>query len=89
MGSWFSFCFNRLELRSKELVKAGETALKVLEERLEESTGVEEVKILESIETPAKGFTSYSLIINAVQWTAIVIFLVGSLYALIYAIIVM
>lgn len=86
MGAWFSFCFNQLEQRSKELVKAGEVALKQLEKRVRESIELVEVEILESVETPAKRFTSYSQIINSLQRTAIVLFVVGGLYALICAI---
>ena len=80
LAAWFSLCFNRLEQRTKMLVKAGEAAMKPLQEKLYSLTGVEALMIVKHVEvTPT--FGSYSKVINALQWTSIAAFLLGAVLA--------
>lgn len=85
LASWFSLCFNRLEHRTKTLVKAGEAALAPLQAKLSSMTGVASLNILKSVEvTPF--FGSYSKVINALQWTSLGAFGVGAILALLKAV---
>ncbi len=82
LGAWLSWWFHRLELRTKELVKGGEAAMKQSQRQLAEDTGVEALEILKRVETPEKKWTSYGDVLRMLHWTTLVAFLVGSAYAL-------
>src|SRR4051794_38095729 len=45
LGAWVAFWFHRLDMRSRQLVKAGELALTALETQLAEKTQIEQLKI--------------------------------------------
>jgi hypothetical protein len=81
VGAWLSWLFNRLEIRTRELVKAGEAPLRRIEERLASAAQLPDLRIVESIETPATRWTFYSFVINAIHRTALVSFLAGAVYA--------
>jgi hypothetical protein len=81
-AAWLSWWFRRLELRTKALVKAGERAIKPLQKRLADQVGIPEVQILELVETPEKNWTSYGDVLWVIHWTTIIVFLIGSFYAL-------
>lgn len=80
-GGWISWWFNRLELRTKELVKAGEAAVKHSERQLALASKIEELEILKRVETPARCFTSYGKVIGALHWSTLLAFLAGGVYA--------
>lgn len=79
LGAWISFWFNRLEGRTKQLVKAGEAALEPLQDRLAQRTGIGSIRILQAIEPKVPGSSSHSKVINVIQWTTFVGFLAGQL----------
>jgi hypothetical protein len=81
IGAWISIWFNRLERRTKQLVKAGEAALRPLQTRLVEETGIATLAILDRVEMKAPGSSSYSRVINLIQWTIVFGFAAGALYA--------
>src|SRR6266571_7503138 len=74
LGAWNSYWFNRLEKRTKQLVKGGEAALKGSQKQLAELSGIPEMAILERIEAKSPGSSSYSIVINVIQWTVLVAF---------------
>lgn len=82
LGAWISWWFHRLELRTKELVKAGETAMRHSQQRLAAESRIEELEILKRVETPGKRWTSYGDVLRMLHWTTIVAFIVASAYAL-------
>lgn len=81
LGAWISLWFNRLERRSKQLVKAGEEALTLLEQELARRADVPQLAILLAVETKAAGSSSYSVVINVIHLTILMAFLLGALYA--------
>jgi hypothetical protein len=81
LGAWISFWFNRLEQRTKQLVRAGEAALAPLQERLAELTGVQTLSVIAAVERKAAGSSYYSTVINAIQWTTFAAFLAAAVYA--------
>jgi hypothetical protein len=82
-GVFISICFSRLDLRVRELIHGGEAAMKPLQARLAQLTGVAELRILENIECPKNPVTKYSQIIRLLHWGSAVIFFLGALYALV------
>lgn len=81
LGAWIAFWFNRLERRSKQLVKAGEAVLMPVEETLAALTGIPAVAIIAAVETKPRGVSSYAKVISAIQWTVLFGFLAGAAYA--------
>jgi hypothetical protein len=80
-GAWLAFWFNRLERRSRQLVKAGERALGASQARLAKLTENPDFKILDAVEKTTPGGYSFRRVINVVQWTIFVLFLLGAAYA--------
>jgi hypothetical protein len=82
LGAWLAFWFNRLDSRSRQLVKAGERALAALEAQLSATAGITELNIVETVERPEPGTSSYRRVIKAIQWTMVAVFLLGAAYAM-------
>ena len=81
IGAWLAFWFNLLDARARQLVKAGERALKVSEARLADQANIPDLRILSAVERPATWTCSYRRVIGVVQWTTIVVFLLAAVYA--------
>jgi hypothetical protein len=81
LGAWLAFWFNRLDNRSRQLVKASERALAALEAKLADATGISDLKIVEAVEKPELGTSSYRRVIKMIQWTIFVVFVLGACYA--------
>jgi hypothetical protein len=81
LGAWLTFWFHRLDARSRQLVKAGERALAALEAQLAAATDINHLKIVEGVEEPEAGTSSYRRVIQVIQWTLIAMFLLGAGYA--------
>ena len=82
LGVLVSFWFHRLDLRTKELVKAGEAAMKPLQQRLAEAARVPDLEIVKRVDTPGIRWTSYGHVLRMIHWTTLVAFLLGGAYAL-------
>jgi hypothetical protein len=82
VGAWVAFWFNRLEARSRQLVKAGERALTVSQTRLANLADNSDLKILEAVEQSASGSSSYRRVINMVQWMIFALFILGAAYSI-------
>jgi hypothetical protein len=81
LGAWISLWFNRLEQRTKQLVKAAEAALAPFQEQLAQRSGVQALKILVAIEPKAPHSSSYAKVINTIQWTIFFGFAGAAVYA--------
>jgi len=81
LGAWVCFWFNRMERRTKQLVKAGEQALSPFQELLARSTDVDALRIVNHVETKENGSSSYSVVIDMIQRTVLLGFAVAALYA--------
>lgn len=81
LGVLVSVVFNLLEWRIKELIHAGEAAIKPLQKHMAQGTGVPEIQILEKVEVSRKKFTKYSVVINALHWLSGIGFVVAAVYA--------
>jgi len=82
IGAWLAFWFNRLDARSRQLVEAGEDALRVSQERLANLADNQSLMILAAVDEPAPGASSYRRVITVIQWTIIALFLLAAIYAI-------
>lgn len=81
VGTFISIVFNLLERRTKELVKAGEAAMREFERRLTAKTGVAELMLVERVEeTKITRAASYSKAINAIHEVAVVAWIGAAVY---------
>jgi hypothetical protein len=76
VGAWLAYWFNRLDARSRQLVDAGEDALEVSQERLANLADNQALMILEAMDEPRPGASSYRRV------TIIALFLLGAIYAI-------
>lgn len=81
VGGWSTFCFSRFEIRVRELLKAAESALKPLQQKLSDAAGVGELTLCDRVEIPGHSFTSYNKVIKALHWVTGLAFAFGSLWA--------
>jgi hypothetical protein len=82
LGAWLAFWFNRLDARSRQLVKASERALTALEAQLSAASGMADLNIVAAVERPEPGASSYRRVIKVIQWTLFATFLAGAAYAI-------
>jgi len=80
-GCAIAICFWRLDVRTRELIKAGEAPLTVLQERLAARVGVGELRLVAKVETPSARFSAYSVVIRALVGIFVVGFVTAGLYA--------
>src|SRR4051794_19087018 len=66
LGAWLTFWFHRLDTRSRQLVKASERALAALEAHLADATNIKHLKIVEAVERPEAGTSSYRRVIKVI-----------------------
>jgi hypothetical protein len=81
IGAWIAFWFSRLDRRTRQLVEAGENALKVAQGRLAERAGIDEIKLLNATSKPTAGASTYHRVIAVVEWTVALGFTLGAIYA--------
>jgi hypothetical protein len=81
VGVWLTFWFNRLDARSRQLVEAGEDALRVSQARLASLADNQSLMILDAVDEPVPGASSYHCVINMIQWAILALFLFGAAYA--------
>jgi hypothetical protein len=82
VGVWIAYWFWRLELRIRQLVTAGEQALKPLEADLAGKLDRAELQILERVERTETGASTYRRVIAVIQWTIVVGFVIAAAYAM-------
>lgn len=80
-GAWMAFWFNRLENRTRQLVHAAEAVLAKIQERLAQTTQLDELRILERVKAPTSGASLYSQVIGIIQWSTVLSFVVAAVYA--------
>lgn len=81
-GAALSFCFHRLERRTRRLIIIAERALSRFEIRLAETTGVSELALVSAAETEKEPFSSYAVVIRTMQGFAVLAFSLASCAAL-------
>jgi hypothetical protein len=93
LGAWLAFLFNRLDVRNRQLVEAGERALKISQGHLASLAQNPNLKLVDVVErTTFSGpfyrrliewfqCPSYARVMNAMQWTIVAVFLSAAAYA--------
>jgi hypothetical protein len=76
-GVVVTFALQRMERRTRELVKYGEDALRPLEDLLAFRLGMPEIRLVARAEKPTEWFTSYARVIALMQWSGLAWFLLA------------
>jgi hypothetical protein len=82
VGAWLTIWFNLLDARSRQLVEAGENALRVSQARLASLADNPQLEILDAVDKPRPRASSYRSVINVIQWTIFALFLLGAAFAI-------
>jgi hypothetical protein len=81
LGGWIAFWFTRLDIRTKQLVEAGEAVLRSSQKNLAQKTETSQIEIVQSVERPVRGTWTYSVIIPVIEWTVVAVFVLCAIYA--------
>ncbi|WP_214108285.1 hypothetical protein [Acrocarpospora catenulata] len=81
VGSLISLVFRQMDRRLREYAHAGEKPLKIMQARLANLLGVDEMKILEALDRP-KSWYAHSLLLNVVFLASSACFLAAMIFAL-------
>jgi hypothetical protein len=82
-GALLSYCFLRLDVRTSDLVKVGETALEPEQERMAAATGNEAMRLCRSADAQRGNYPySYRQIIRVVLGTATALFILIGLVSI-------
>ncbi len=81
VGVLTAICFSSFELRIKELINAGEDAMKASETCLAKYTGNPLFNITQRVEVPKRRITAYSVVIPSIHLLMAAAFLGGAMYA--------
>lgn len=78
LGAWVTLWFNRLDTRSKDLVRAGERALRESERQLAGLAESSALEIVEQVEISRSWVPSYSATFCWIQSAIFLVFIVGA-----------
>jgi uncharacterized ion transporter superfamily protein YfcC len=85
VGALIAVGFWGLEVRTRELVRAAEAPLRILEQRLADQVGVAHLDLVHRAHEPQRPMTSYSRVILFLVWLSIVALVVAAIYAFWFA----
>jgi hypothetical protein len=81
-GVAISVAFLLLDLRNRELTRAGERPMKELQSRLAAALGMDSLRIIEAIDQPQHRWISHGKVIRSMHTTSILVFVAAGGYAL-------
>jgi hypothetical protein len=82
MGVAISVAFLLLDLRNRELTRAGERPMRELQRRLADALGMDSLRIIEAVDQPQHRWISHGKVIRSMHTTAILAFTAAGCYAL-------
>lgn len=85
LGVAISSSFTMMDLRNRDLTRAGEIAVRDLEDRLAHTNNMPSLRIMETIDEPRHPWLSIGKLIRAIHISVGLVFLGTSIYALIIA----
>ena len=84
-GALLCVVFERLDIRTRELVQVSEPTLAALETEVRRRAGLAELTFVEAIEHPRHRFTSYRAVLRVLTRVGAVLFVAALIYALVVA----
>lgn len=81
LGAFISLGFTAMDLRNRDLTRAGETTMKDIEERLALKCSLPSLRIIEAIDLPRRPWLSIGKIIRAIHISVGCVFLGTAIYA--------
>jgi len=82
LGAAISFCFTMMDLRNRDLTRAGEIAMRDLEDRLARTNNISSLRIMEAVNEPRRPWLSIGKLIRAIHISVGLVFLGATIYAL-------
>jgi hypothetical protein len=83
LGALISFGFTLMDLRNRDLTRAGESPMMELERRMALRCDLPQLRIQEAINQPRRPWLSMGKIIRAIHITVAVVFVGATIYALV------
>jgi hypothetical protein len=85
LGAIISLGFTAMDLRNRDLTRAGEATMRGLEARLADKIDLSSVRIIEAVDRPRHRWMSIGKLIRAIHITVGLVLLAASIYAFIAA----
>jgi hypothetical protein len=82
LGVILSVCFQRIEARTRQLIKLGEQSMNEVETIMKYQFELSNIMLVQRAEEQRSRFTSYRTVIRDLHWSTLIIFAIGFLYAL-------
>ena len=82
LGAAISLGFTMMDLRNRDLTRAGEIAMRDLEDRLARTNNMPSLRIMEAINEPRRPWLSIGKLIRAIHIAVGFVFLGATIYAL-------
>lgn len=79
-GEFIALAFWRLDVRTRELIRASEPALAALEARIAELSALPEMELIAIVNRPTKPISSYTAVVRWLVITAVVFYAAGAIY---------
>jgi hypothetical protein len=83
LGAFISLAFTAMDLRNRDLTRAGEVTVRDIEERLARKCSLPSLRIIEAIDLPRHPWLSIGKIIRSIHVCVGIVFLGVAIYALV------
>lgn len=84
-GALIAVFFAGLDVRNRQLIRAGEAALRSLQDQLAERTGIDAMRFLREADGARLRMLRYTHIVRALTAVAVLLFIAGAIVAGVYA----
>jgi hypothetical protein len=82
LGLVLSFCFRRIETRTRDLIKIGEEAIAEIETIMNSQFRVSSIELVRRASDRRRRFAPYAFVILVLHYATLVVFAIGLMYAL-------
>jgi hypothetical protein len=82
LGVIIAICFQRIEQRTRELIRLGEAALRQIESAMASETGMSQIMFVQSADQKTSRFTSYAVALRILHISTLSFFVGAFLYAI-------
>jgi len=79
-GALIALAFWRLDVRTRELIKAAEVPISIIQSRMAEAVEIPDLELVKIMERPSRLFTSYTSVLRALVALAVTLCTVGVVY---------
>jgi hypothetical protein len=80
LGATISLAFAAMDLRNRDLTRAGEAAMREIEDRLARELGLPSLRIIETVDRPSRAWLSHGKIMRGIYITVALVFSAAVIY---------